>query len=57
MAVVYVSPDKNNVKYVVMNYDTMEKTFGSMANQVARHQQSLGRTVIFCQTNLLLLAV
>ena len=49
-AVVCVSPDKSNVKYVVINYDTMGKTFGSMANQIAQQQVSLGRTIIFCQT-------
>ena len=47
---VYVSPDKKNIRYVVLKYGTLEDTFGPMANQISKFQESLGRTVIFCQT-------
>ena len=49
MAVLCVSPDKSNVKYTVINYDAMGKTFGSMANQIAQ-QQYPWVTIIFSQT-------
>ena len=39
--------DKTNV---VLKFETIEKAFGPMTNQVAQYQESLGRTVIFCQT-------
>ena len=50
MCTISISPDKANIRYVVLKFETIEKTFGPMANQVAQYQESLGRTVIFCQT-------
>ena len=49
-AIVYI-PNKQNIRYVVRKFETIEKTFGHpAADQIAKQQESLGRVVIFCQT-------
>ena len=46
---VSVSPDKENIKYLVAGHVTMEKSFGPIADQLYEHQANVGRTIIFCQ--------
>ena len=46
---VSVSPDKDNIKYLVAGHVTMDKTFGPIANQLYEHHTNVGRTIIFCQ--------
>ena len=50
IAIVYISPNKQNIRYVVRKFETIEKTFGPVADEIAKQQESLGRVVIFCQT-------
>ena len=50
IAIVYISPNKRNIRYVVRKFETIEKTFGPVADQIAKQQESLGHVVIFCQT-------
>ena len=47
--VVYLSPDKKNIKYMVATHVTVEKTFGPIADQLYEHLEEVGRTIIFCQ--------
>ena len=46
---VSVSPDKNNIKYLVAKHATIEKTFAPFAKQLYDLQLDVGRTIIFCQ--------
>ena len=47
--VVAVNPDKANVKYEVVPFVSMSKTFGSLAEQLKEKQTTIGRAIIFCQ--------
>ena len=46
---VSVSPDKDNIKYVVAGFLTMDKAFGPIADQLYESHTLFGRTIIFCQ--------
>ena len=47
--VVAVNPDKANIKYEVVSFISMNRTFGALADQLTVNQTSIGRTIIFCQ--------
>ena len=42
-------PDKKNIKYLVANHVTMEKTFGPIIDDLYEFQTDVGRTIIFWQ--------
>ena len=42
-------PDKDNIKYVVAGFLTMDKAFGLIADQLYESHTLFGRTIIFCQ--------
>ena len=44
-----ISPDKDNIKYVVATHVSIDKTFGPIADQLYEHHADVGRTIIFCQ--------
>ncbi|CAB4045087.1 probable Werner syndrome ATP-dependent helicase homolog 1 [Paramuricea clavata] len=48
---VHLSPDKENVKYVVekANID-LDETFGWLIKDILTHRQHTEKTVIFCQS-------
>ena len=46
---VSISPDKDNIEYIVAAHVTMDKTFGPIADQLYEHHADVGRTIIFCQ--------
>ena len=46
---VSLSPDKDNIKYIVAAHLTMEKTFGPITDQLYERHADIGRTIIFCQ--------
>ena len=43
---VSVSPDKKNIKYLLANHVTMERTFGPIIDQLYDLQTDVGRTII-----------
>lgn len=48
--IVSVSPDKVNIKYSVINHETIVKTFGPIVKRLYDSKDDVGRTIIFCQT-------
>ena len=44
---VSVSPDKDNIKYLVAGHVMMDKTFGPIADQLYEHHTNVRRTIIF----------
>ena len=47
-AVVSVSPDKNNIKYVVAPFESIEESFAPIATKLAKETVHMGRMIIFC---------
>ena len=47
--VISVNPDKANIKYEVVPFVSVKKTFGELAEQVREEKTSIGRAIIFCQ--------
>ena len=48
--VIAANPDKTNIRYEVVPYVSLNKTFGVLANQLREKHISIGKTIIFCQT-------
>ena len=44
-----ISPDKDNIKYIVATHVSIDKTFGPIADQLYEHHADVGRTIICCQ--------
>ena len=46
---VSISPDKDNVKYIVATHVSIDKVFGPIADQLYELHAEVGRAIIFCQ--------
>ena len=48
--VIAANPDKSNIRYEVIPFVSINKTFGALAEQLREKQMLIGKAVIFCQT-------
>ena len=46
---VSISPDKDNIKYIIATQVSIDKIFGPIADQLYEHHAEVGRAISFCK--------
>ena len=49
-ALVQVSPDKPNIRYVVLPFSSIEESFTPLVHDVVKQKLEMGRVIIFCSS-------
>ena len=49
-SVISVPQNKNNIKYIVKKFETLENSFGPLAEELLVKEDSMEKVLIFCQT-------
>ena len=48
--VISISPNKRNIKYSVLNLETIDESFGPIADEIVEKQDGMDKVLIFCRT-------
>ena len=47
--VISISPNKRNIKYSVLNLETIDESFGPIADEIVEKQDGMDKVLIFCR--------